>query len=45
MDEPAALGVGPPALKRGLEPCLENVVSSYYVASAFPDLLDRKSVV
>jgi len=31
----------PAALERGLEPCLENVVSSYYVASAFPELLER----
>ena len=31
----------PAALERGLESCLENVVSSYYVASAFPELLER----
>ena len=31
----------PAATQRGLEPCLENVVSSYYVASAFPELLER----
>ena len=31
----------PAATRRGLEPCLENVVSSYYVASAFPELLER----
>ena len=31
----------PAARERGLEPCLENVVSSYYVASAFPELLAR----
>lgn len=31
----------PAARERGLDPCLENVVSSYYVASAFPELLRR----
>jgi sugar phosphate isomerase/epimerase len=31
----------PAALERGLDPCLENVVSGQYVASAFPDLLGR----
>lgn len=31
----------PAALDRGLVPCLENVVSSYYDATTFPDLLDR----
>ena len=29
------------ARERGLEPCLENVVSSYYVAERFPELLAR----
>lgn len=31
----------PAATERGLEPCLENVVSSYYVAERFPELLER----
>ena len=31
----------PGALERGLEPCLENVVTGYYDAAAFPELLDR----
>jgi sugar phosphate isomerase/epimerase len=31
----------PAARERGLEPCLENVVSSYYVAERFPELLAR----
>jgi len=31
----------PAANERGLEPCLENIVSSYYVAAAFPELLER----
>lgn len=31
----------PAALDRGLEPCLENVVSSYYDVHAFPELLAR----
>lgn len=31
----------PAARDRGLVPCLENVVSGYYDAAAFPDLLDR----
>lgn len=29
----------PAALDRGLEPCLENIISSYYDAQAFPELL------
>ena len=31
----------PAARDRGLVPCLENVVSSYYDATALPELLDR----
>lgn len=31
----------PAARERGLEPCLENVVSSYYTAETFPELLER----
>ncbi len=31
----------PAARERDLEPCLENVVSSYYTAERFPDLLER----
>jgi len=31
----------PAARERGLEPCLENVVSSYYDATTFPELLER----
>jgi sugar phosphate isomerase/epimerase len=31
----------PAAHERGLEPCLENVVSSYYDATTFGELLDR----
>lgn len=31
----------PAARERGLTPCLENVVSSYYTAGTFPELLDR----
>lgn len=31
----------PAAADRGLEPCLENVVTSYYVADRFPELLAR----
>jgi sugar phosphate isomerase/epimerase len=31
----------PAARDRGLVPCLENVVSSYYDATTFPELLDR----
>lgn len=31
----------PAARDRGLTPCLENVVTSYYDATAFPALLDR----
>ncbi|WP_227353417.1 sugar phosphate isomerase/epimerase family protein [Haladaptatus salinisoli] len=31
----------PAAHERGLEPCLENVVSSYYDATTFPELLER----
>ena len=31
----------PAARERGLEPCLENVVSSYYDVHAFPELLER----
>lgn len=31
----------PAARERGLEPCLENVVTSYYDADAFPELLER----
>lgn len=31
----------PAARERGLEPCLENVISSYYVAETFPELLER----
>jgi sugar phosphate isomerase/epimerase len=31
----------PAARERGLEPCLENVVSSYYDAGTFPELLER----
>ncbi len=31
----------PAAIERGLEPCAENIVSSYYDAAAFPELLDR----
>ena len=31
----------PAARERGLEPCLENVVSSYYDVTTFPELLER----
>lgn len=31
----------PAARDRGLTPCLENVVSSYYDATTFPELLER----
>lgn len=31
----------PAARGRGLEPCLENLASSYYTAQRFPDLLER----
>jgi sugar phosphate isomerase/epimerase len=31
----------PAARERGLEPCPENVVSSYYDATTFPELLER----
>lgn len=31
----------PAAHKRGLTPCLENVVSSYYDVTSFPELLER----
>lgn len=31
----------PAATDRDLEPCLENVVSTYYDAAAFPELLER----
>lgn len=31
----------PAAHERGLEPCVENVVSSYYDARRFPELLER----
>lgn len=31
----------PAARDRGLEPCVENVVSSYYDATTFPELLER----
>ena len=31
----------PAARERGLVPCLENVVSSYYTAANFPELLER----
>ncbi|MFB6125806.1 MAG: sugar phosphate isomerase/epimerase family protein [Halolamina sp.] len=31
----------PAARERGLEPCLENLVSSYYDATTFAELLDR----
>jgi sugar phosphate isomerase/epimerase len=31
----------PAASERGLEPCVENVVSSYYDATTFPELLRR----
>lgn len=31
----------PAATERELEPCLENIVSTYYDASNFPELLDR----
>lgn len=31
----------PAADERGLKPCLENVVSSYYDVTTFPQLLDR----
>ncbi|WP_440009395.1 sugar phosphate isomerase/epimerase family protein [Halomicrococcus sp. SG-WS-1] len=31
----------PAARERGLVPCVENVVSSYYDATAFPELLER----
>ena len=31
----------PAACRRGLEPCVENVVSSYYNVTTFPELLER----
>ena len=31
----------PAARERGLEPCVENVVASYYDATTFPELLER----
>ncbi|MGB9986813.1 sugar phosphate isomerase/epimerase family protein [Salarchaeum japonicum] len=31
----------PAARERGLDPCLENIVSSYYDATTFPELLER----
>lgn len=31
----------PAARARGLDPCLENIVSSYYDATTFPELLER----
>jgi sugar phosphate isomerase/epimerase len=31
----------PAAIDRGLTPCLENIVSTYYDAMTFPELLDR----
>ncbi|WP_254839661.1 sugar phosphate isomerase/epimerase family protein [Natronomonas marina] len=31
----------PAAIEHGLDPCLENIVSSYYVAARFPELLER----
>ncbi|MFC7154643.1 sugar phosphate isomerase/epimerase family protein [Halomarina halobia] len=31
----------PAARERDLEPCLENVISGYYDATAFPELLER----
>ncbi|WP_458188129.1 sugar phosphate isomerase/epimerase family protein [Haladaptatus sp. NG-WS-4] len=31
----------PAALERGLNPCVENVVSSYYDVTSFPELLAR----
>ena len=31
----------PAAIDRGLTPCLENIVSAYYDAMTFPELLDR----
>ncbi|AFK21120.1 sugar phosphate isomerase/epimerase (plasmid) [Haloferax mediterranei ATCC 33500] len=31
----------PAAIERGVEPCVENIVSSYYDVATFPELLER----